>query len=234
MEKVEIIRERLDRIITEQNITKAKLAEIADVKPQAVNNWYKNGKISINSAKAIYNKFGYPIDWVLGEGDVPQNSTGLSVFSSSLQSENENAIVIKVLDIHASAGFGAVNGDVIQVVKELRFVPEAFYQYYPGINPQFIRIINVKGDSMAPTFNHADLLFVDISIPYFDGDGIYVFTFDNTLFVKRVQKTGREFCIISDNETNYKPWNIKPEEMPDMIFHAKVRVHQSQKLNFIG
>ena len=142
--------------------------------------------------------------------------------------------MLKVLDIQASAGFGAVNGDVIQVVKELSFVPEEYYRRFPGINENNTRIINVKGDSMNPTFQHGDLLFVDISISTFDGDGIYVFTFDNNLFVKRVQKTGRDFCIISDNETAYKPWNISPEDMPDMIFHGKVRVHQSQQLNFLG
>ena len=32
---------------------------------------------------------------------------------------------------------------------------------------------------MAETIEHGDLLFVDISIHEFDGDGIYVFGFDD-------------------------------------------------------
>ena len=59
MSNLEIIRERLDQIITEQKINKAKLGEVAGVSAQAVNNWYKKGKISIDSAKAIYQKYGY-------------------------------------------------------------------------------------------------------------------------------------------------------------------------------
>lgn len=156
----------------------------------------------------------------------------LGVSSESLLDDEYISIV--VLDIEASAGNGAINGDVVQVIKELRFVPEEYHRRFPGINENTTRIINVKGDSMNPTFQHGDLLFVDISISTFDGDGIYVFTFDNNLFVKRVQKTGRDFCIISDNEALYKPWLITPKDMPEMYIHGKVKVHQSQKLNFIG
>ena len=58
MEDLKIIRERLDRIISEQKINKAKLAEVADVSAQAVNNWYKNGKISVKSAMSISQKYG--------------------------------------------------------------------------------------------------------------------------------------------------------------------------------
>ena len=36
MEDLKVIRERLDRIISEQKINKAKLAEVADVSAQAV------------------------------------------------------------------------------------------------------------------------------------------------------------------------------------------------------
>lgn len=172
-----------------------------------------------------------------GEGETPEKNTALNLLPPAVRhddDDNPDSIIIDVLDIEASAGFGAVNGDVVQVVKQLRFVPEEFRRYYPGMNPDVIRLINVKGDSMQPTFNHGDMLFVDISVPYFDGDGIYIFTFDNTLFVKRVQKTGREFCIISDNEAVYKPWYVKPEDVQDLVFHAKVKVHQSMKLTMLG
>lgn len=148
--------------------------------------------------------------------------------------EYKNSVVIDVLNIEASAGDGVVNGGMVQMVKQLQFVPEEFHKYYPGITPANIRIINVKGDSMYPTFNNGDLLFVDISIQSFDGDGIYIFSFDNTLFVKRIQKTVRDYCIISDNEALYKPWFITPNDMPEMRIHGKVKIHQSQKLNFVG
>ncbi len=41
-----------------------------------------------------------------------------------------------------------------------------------------LKVINVRGDSMAPTIVSGSY-FVDISINQFDGDGIYVFGFDD-------------------------------------------------------
>lgn len=67
MSKAKLIGERLDKIIEEQGITKSKLAEISGVTPQAVNNWYKTGKIGIESAMAIGSLYGYAVDWILGD-----------------------------------------------------------------------------------------------------------------------------------------------------------------------
>lgn len=161
-----------------------------------------------------------------GESSIYQNKNSLS---------EDEIIVIDVLDIQASAGTGAINGEAVQIISQLRYVPEQFYQYYSGINPSVTRVINVKGDSMRPTFEPGDLLFVDISVTAFNGDGIYVFTYDDSLFVKRVQKIGKSYLIISDNKDgNYVNWEIKPEEQEQVYFHGKVKVHQSQRLNYLG
>ncbi|QGX89625.1 hypothetical protein BHJ80_16115 [Escherichia coli] len=37
-----------------------------------------------------------------------------------------------------------------------------------------IEIGNARGDSMAPTISPGDLLFLDKTVTYFDGDGIYI------------------------------------------------------------
>lgn len=141
-------------------------------------------------------------------------------------------VVIDVLNVSASAGYGSTS-DLVEVVSQLRYVPEQYHEYYRGMNPDTVRVINVKGDSMYPTFQHGDLLFIDIDSNFFDGDGVYVFTYDNHTYVKRLQKTGKSLCVISDN-AKYKEWNLSPEEVEGLFIHGKVKVHQSQKLNFIG
>lgn len=223
--------ERISWVLKQKGLERKQLAKLLGVTTMAIGDIVNNKTQKPRNLLDIAEILDVDPKWLKdGIGELPQISTEIS----PMQNETNDSVVIKVLDIHASAGFGAVNGDVVQVIKELRFVPEEYHRRFPGINESITRVINVKGDSMNPTFQHGDLLFVDISISTFDGDGIYVFTFDNNLFVKRVQKTGRDFCIISDNETAYKSWNITPEDMPDMIFHGKVRVHQSQQLNFLG
>uniref|UniRef100_UPI003075AF9D S24 family peptidase n=3 Tax=Proteus TaxID=583 RepID=UPI003075AF9D len=62
-----------------------------------------------------------------------------------------------------------------------------------------VKVINVRGDSMSGTIEPGDLIFVDISIDYIDGDGIYVFSFDGNIHVKRLQIVPDEVIVLSDN-----------------------------------
>ncbi|MCQ9120979.1 hypothetical protein BKG95_02465 [Rodentibacter pneumotropicus] len=225
--------ERIDWAMRQKLKTRKQLAEELDVSVMAIGDLINDKTKKPRNLLEISMVLGVNPVWLQsGIGEPFEGSTDISAYTAT--EDDEDNITLDVLDIEASAGHGAVNGDMVQVVKQLKFVPDQFHKYYPGITPANIRIINVKGDSMFPTFNNGDLLFVDISIQYFDGDGIYIFTFDDTLFVKRVQKIGRDYCIISDNDDVYKPWYIKPEEASEMFIHGKVRVHQSQKLNFVG
>lgn len=146
----------------------------------------------------------------------------------------QELVVIDVLNVQASAGSGSAS-DLIEIVNQLRYVPEQFYEVYRGVNPDSVQVINVKGDSMFPTFAHGDLIFVDTSVQNFDGDGVYVFTFDNYTYIKRLQKAGRELRVISDNKVLYpEPWQITGDDLNYLYIHGKVKVHQSQQLNFIG
>lgn len=158
-------------------------------------------------------------------------------FGTGKQSAKEDEldtkmIVIDVLNVEASAGNGAV-GDLVEIVNQLHYVPEQFNAHFRGIDPKSTRVINIRGDSMHPTFNTGDMIFVDISTQFFDGDGVYVFTYKGDLYVKRLQKLGDYLLVISDNPT-YKDWEIKEENYEQLYIQGKVKVHQSQTLNFIG
>ncbi|MFS4722922.1 helix-turn-helix domain-containing protein, partial [Klebsiella pneumoniae] len=58
--------ERLTEI-TDRGVTKADMARIAGVTPQAVNGWFKKGVISKKSALAIADAVGISVAWLLGE-----------------------------------------------------------------------------------------------------------------------------------------------------------------------
>lgn len=75
---------------------------------------------------------------------------------------------------------------------------------------------------MTGTLEPGDLLFVDISVQRFDGDGIYAFIYDETTHVKRLQKMKDKILVISDNKT-YAPWEpIVKEEINRMHIIGKV------------
>ncbi|MEM8400438.1 S24 family peptidase, partial [Morganella morganii] len=57
---------------------------------------------------------------------------------------------------------------------------------------------------------------------FFDSDGIYVFTFENSLFIKRLQRVkGRRLAVKSDNEA-YETFYIEESETHDLHIIGKV------------
>ena len=214
MEDLKIIRERLDRIISEQKINKAKLAEVADVSAQAVNNWYKNGKISVKSAMSISQKYGYPVEWVLGgDGELPEISTALATSElTAAQHDGRHKHRIDYLDVRAAAGLtGFENSDYPEIVSSLFLSDEGLLQIIGRKSAAGIKIVNVPTDSMEPTIRKSDWVLLDTNIDYYNGDGIYAFAIDDALFIKRIQKlVGGGYRLHSDNK-DYDPQDITDE-----------------------
>ncbi|MDO4698277.1 MAG: S24 family peptidase [Pasteurellaceae bacterium] len=224
--KREIRQQRLRQLIEEiSNGNVADFARKIDREPSYVSRMLypadKAGAKPIGEkiVSDICSKLNLSMDWFDSLEDLPSELL-------------EETIIIDVLNVEASAGSGST-GDLVEVVKKLHYVPEQFYTYFRGMNPDNIRVINVRGDSMQPTFNAGDMIFVDISTCYFDGDGVYVFNYKGDLFVKRLQNLGDRLLVLSDNSA-YTNWDISEENYDQLYIQGKVKVHQSQKLNFIG
>ena len=103
-----VLVERLTEI-TDRGVTKADLARIAGVTPQAVNGWFKKGVISKKSALAIADAVGISVAWLLGEdvgekdGLKPDEQRLLELYSQLPEEEQQNmlrifAIRLKELD----------------------------------------------------------------------------------------------------------------------------------------
>lgn len=113
--------------------------------------------------------------------------------------------------VNVSAGGGAFesedNFDSIEL-------PEHFLNHLGGRNNlKNIDAINVVGDSMEPTLNSNDIIFVDRSKADISRDGIYAFTTIHGFFVKRVQKrVDGKLDIISDNK-DYLPQVLNKDEI---------------------
>jgi len=101
----------VDRLteITDRGVTKADMARIAGVTPQAVNGWFKKGVISKKSALAIADAVGISVAWLLGEdvgeknGLKPDEQRLLELYRQLPEEEQQNmlrvfAIRLKELD----------------------------------------------------------------------------------------------------------------------------------------
>ncbi|AKE75476.1 transcriptional activator-regulatory protein [Klebsiella pneumoniae] len=127
-----------------------------------------------------------------------------------------------MLDLMVSAGPGIVNQEFVEILRSVEYAPAEARHMFDGRKAESIRIINVRGDSMSGTIEPGDLLFVDISVKSFDGDGIYAFLYDDTAHVKRLQKMKDKLLVISDNKS-YAAWDpIEKDEMNRVLVFGKV------------
>ena len=102
-------------------------------------------------------------------------------------------------EVAVSAGGGAYeNKDDYESLE----IPAYFIDRLGGKdNLKNIDAINVVGDSMEPTLNDDNIIFLDKSKNDCSRDGIYAFTTIHGLFVKRIQKrVDGQLDIISDNK----------------------------------
>ncbi len=135
---------------------------------------------------------------------------------------NHDVFRVDILDLAVSAGPGIVNQEFVEILRSVEYEPAEARHMFDGRKAESIRIINVRGDSMSGTIEPGDLLFVDISVKSFDGDGIYAFLYDDTAHVKRLQKMKDKLLVISDNKS-YAAWDpIERDEMNRVLVFGKV------------
>ena len=160
-------------------------------------------------AKTVFSTPAY-LDYGVGLQADPQNEF------------NKDTATVRQIEAFASAGNGYINNPFPEVVRSIEIPQERIYELFGRSNLDGVMIINVDGDSMTPTLNPKDLLFIDTKINQFYGDGIYIFNFEDSTFIKRLQRVkGRKLAVISDNDF-YPPFFIDDHEIHEVYFHGKL------------
>lgn len=126
-------------------------------------------------------------------------------------------------DVRASAGGGSIISDE-SVVDHLAFKREWITQSL-GCQPDKICVIQVRGDSMTPTINDADLLLLDMREISQRTEGVYVIQLDGSLLVKRISyKINGSVEVISDN-ARYGTQTLTEKQGKDLAFIGRVVWH---------
>lgn len=134
---------------------------------------------------------------------------------------------VDVLDVQASAGPGTMlTSDFIETIRAIEYTPDKGRALFGPLQSSQVKVITVSGDSMEGTIDPGDEIFVNVGIRDFDGDGIYVFVFGNTLHVKRLQMHKDRMLVLSDND-RYKEWYIEEEDHDRFHIMAKVLIKQT-------
>ena len=94
---------------------------------------------------------------------------------------------IQEMEVEASAGAGALADE--HVAEKARwFLPEGMIRHEGGANPDAVRVLRVRGESMEPELSEGDRLLVDTSRRVPATGEMFVLWDGNGLVVKRVER----------------------------------------------
>ncbi|MEZ7215200.1 XRE family transcriptional regulator [Klebsiella spallanzanii] len=186
----------------------------------------KQKSFTEQSLKKYANALGVSVAELFTPGE-----NAITVYKNSKkqhQTGDSSVYRVEILDVNASAGGGFIQGsDVIDLIRSIEYNSERAIAMFGGRSSDQVKVINVRGDSMAETIEPGDLIFVDISVHDFDGDGIYVFGFDDKIYVKRLQMIPDQLLVISDNP-KYREWSVDKSNEHRFYIYGKVMISQSQ------
>ena len=104
-------------------------------------------------------------------------------------------------DVRAAMGNGQATHDYPEMLKDIRVSPSHLRELGVEFEEHFhLKVVTGWGQSMEPTIKHRDPLIVNINVREFVGDGVYLFVWDDLLYIKRLQVADEEhYEMISDN-----------------------------------
>ncbi|WP_367863141.1 XRE family transcriptional regulator [Pseudomonas guariconensis] len=122
-------------------------------------------------------------------------------------------VCIARYDLRGAMGGGQVAPDYPEMLQDIRVSPKHLRELGVEFTEHYhLKLVTGWGQSMEPTIKHRDPLIVDVSIREFVGDGIYLFSWGDHLYIKRLQIADEDhFEMISDNP-KHKDRMIRREE----------------------
>lgn len=215
------LKDRLEELMAEYGLdTQQQLADFAGVSKGLVGQWF-NGSTGLGAKplSAFDKKTRFSINW-LTEGTGDKYKT--HVLPAITESESEDRIRFPRLNAEATCGAGTINDHYIEVVDYVT-VASAWAREKLGGNLNKIQVITARGDSMEPTIEDGDVMFVDTAIEAFEGDGLYLLWYIDGLKAKRLQSTvGGGLMIISDNNS-YRTETVRGEDLNAVRIIGRIR-----------
>lgn len=154
------------------------------------------------------------------EADSPDHGQEYLPAAYSSLKPTQEEILIPQYDVRAAMGHGQVPADYNEAVRNLVVREEILRE--KGVTytaPSALAMITGWGQSMEGTINDKDLVIVDRGINEFIGEGIYVITWHQELYIKRLMRLDEDhFRLISDN----KHYENQTARIDDVTVHAKV------------
>lgn len=171
-----------------------------------------------DNVEKIAKALGVTSDWLWRGGD-----KGPSVVLANFAGKAKGDIDIPQYDVVGSMGPGqTIPSDYIETIRNITVRQE--YLKEQGINyskSENLAVVTGFGESMNKTFTNGDPLIIDKGVTEVIVDGIYLFSLDGMLYIKRLQRLPKMIRMISDNES-FPAYDIKGDELDLLTIHARV------------
>jgi phage repressor protein C with HTH and peptisase S24 domain len=206
---------------------KRSISATCGISYEAVRQWFAGdtGNIKNDNLLAIAEGFDTTVDWLLtGKGEPPPRSILINGIAEDLGGKlKTDEIEIPQYDVLGSLGQGqGLSKEYIDTVRSMTVRTD--YLREQGVtytHPDNLSVISGFGESMGETFSSGDPLIVDQGVNVVGVDGVYVFTLEGMLYIKRLQRLPKMIRMISDDNA-YPPYDIQGIELERMVTHARV------------
>lgn len=177
---------------------------------------------------------GVSAGYLMGDDDLDNNKRESNVIAADFSSKKarEGEIDIPQYDVRAAMGDGQqLPSDYIDTIRHITvsvdFLREQGVSYTQANN---LAVVTGFGESMNKTFINGDPLIVDKGVRSVVIDGVYIFTLNDHLLIKRLQIIPSGILVISDSDA-YQPYEVTGKDLDSLIIHARVLLAwRSQRL----
>jgi len=191
------LRARLTQVI-ESFGSVVMVAKAVGVSDNAIYKWLAGrGQPSVTNLVALARAARVSIEWLATGEESKQSAQAIT-----RAVEHGDFIFMPRNRIRFSSGReGILRSD--QVVDSIAFRAE-WVKRRLSTESRDLLLIEVVGDSMAPTVEDADLILADLAEPRFRQDGIYLLRHDSGLAVKRIQRRPDGKLLIRSDNPKYE------------------------------
>lgn len=194
-------------------VTASQLSQVAS--PKFVRN------IGDLLARRVESAFGLPAGWMDNIHSDADSKPGKAESANNYNLQNlsgnytDHTYRLEQLDVEISCGGGRMNSDYPEVIQSIEIDPEYAKRMFGGRPASSLKITTAVGDSMKGSVEPGELVVLDVTVGRFVSDGIYAFTYGDTVHIKRLQRLKDRLIVISDNQT-YEKWEISSDDESEL------------------
>lgn len=202
-------------------ITAADLARACDVRPASVSEWVNGPTKYLRGTSAVKaaHKLGVSVDW-LTSGRGPMRSAATT--GPIAASETAPGYVRYQVMGEGGAGPGVINQSHPEVLQEVELAEWQVREEIGALpSPERVKLLTVRGQSMAPRIRNGDVVFVDIEDQQMHDGGLFVVLLHGHALVKRLEIRTDGLHIVS-LATPERPDVVAPDQMHDVSIAGRV------------